>query len=192
MSSAVGRRSSGKWANIAGLPSNYIVRQFLAFKNGDREGGRAIAMIVNSKLLSDEEMKSAADYFASLKPRPGYTKVVETDMVAIATFVLRGRAACEFATPDGAKEPIGNRIIVLPQIRISPSCAIRTQLAIERDPPGSIAKGARSIKGGEGKTITCTICHIPEAQGHRGGAEHRGPARDLHLPPARRHEDRQS
>src|SRR5262249_59841673 len=69
-------------ANIAGLPANYIVRQLLAFKNGDRKGGRAIAMIANSKLLSDEEMKSAADYFASLKPRPGYTKVVETDMVA--------------------------------------------------------------------------------------------------------------
>ena len=49
-------------ANIAGLPANYIVRQLLAFKNGDRKGGRATVMLANSKLLSDEEMKSAADY----------------------------------------------------------------------------------------------------------------------------------
>ena len=28
-------------ANIAGLPANYIVRQFQAFKSGDRKGGRA-------------------------------------------------------------------------------------------------------------------------------------------------------
>ncbi|HET8971693.1 MAG TPA: hypothetical protein VFN63_00220, partial [Pseudolabrys sp.] len=39
-------------ANIAGLPANYIVRQLLAFKNGDRKGGRATVMLANSKSLS--------------------------------------------------------------------------------------------------------------------------------------------
>ena len=149
-------------ANIAGLPANYIVRQFLAFKNGDRKGGRAIAMIANSKLLSDEEMKSAADYFASLKPRPGYTKVVETDMVA-KSYV--GAGGMRFATPDGEKEPIGNRIIVLPQ---NPHLAeLRDPHSgfIDYVPTGSIVKGAALMAGGEGKTITCTICHGPNLKG---------------------------
>ena len=149
-------------ANIAGLPANYIVRQFLAFKNGDRKGGRAIAMLANSKLLSDEEMKSAADYFASLKPRPGYTKVVETDMVA-KSYV--GAGGMRFATPDGAKEPIGNRIIVLPQ---NPHLAeLRDPHSgfIDYVPTGSIVKGAALMAGGEGKTITCTICHGPNLKG---------------------------
>src|SRR5262249_59836992 len=75
-------------------------------------GCRDITILANCKLLWDEEMKSAADYFASLKPRPGYTKVVETEMVA-KSYV--GAGGMRFATPDGAKEPIGNRIIVLPQ-----------------------------------------------------------------------------
>ena len=54
-------------ANIAGLPANYIVRQVLAFKNGNRKGGRAIVMLANSKLLSDSRR---APTFCSHIPNP--------------------------------------------------------------------------------------------------------------------------
>jgi cytochrome c553 len=149
-------------ANIAGLPANYIIRQIQAFRSGERKGGRATVMVINSKLLSDEEIKSAADYYASLRPRPGHTKVVETDVVA-KSFV--GAGGMRFATPDGAQEPIGNRIIVLPQ---------DPQLAELRDahsgfidyvPKGSLVKGAELMAGGNGKTVNCTICHGPTLKG---------------------------
>src|SRR3954468_14929950 len=57
-------------ASIAGLPANYIIRQMAAFKNGERKGVRATTMIAMAKVLTDDEVKAAADYFAALKPTP--------------------------------------------------------------------------------------------------------------------------
>jgi cytochrome c553 len=99
-------------SNLAGLPAAYIVRQMAEYRDGNRKGVRAAVMIAMSKVLSDAEVKAAADYFASLKPAAGFNKVVETDTVA-KSFV--GAGGMRFATPDGGREPIGNRIIVLPQ-----------------------------------------------------------------------------
>jgi cytochrome c553 len=65
-------------ADIAGQPEDYIIRQMVAFKDGERNNVRATAMINMAKVLSDSEIKESARYFASLKPRPGYYKVVET------------------------------------------------------------------------------------------------------------------
>ena len=55
-------------SSLAGLHANYIVRQMAAFKNGERKGVRAGVMIAMAKVLSDAEVKAAADYFAALKP----------------------------------------------------------------------------------------------------------------------------
>ena len=74
-----------------------------------------------------------------------------------------GRAAC--GSRRHAKEPIGNRIIVLPQ---NPHLAeLRDPHSgfIDYVPTGSIVKGAALMAGGEGKTITCTICHGPNLKG---------------------------
>ena len=120
-------------------------------------------MLANSKLLSDEEMKSAADYFASLKPRPGYTKVVETDMVA-KSYV--GAGGMRFATPDGEKEPIGNRIIVLPQEETGAKSRDPHSGFVDYVPAGSIARGEALVTTSDGgKTIPCGICHGQTLQG---------------------------
>jgi cytochrome c553 len=149
-------------ASLAGLPANYIVRQMAAFKNGERKGVRANVMIAMAKVLTDAEVKAAADYFASLKPTPGYNKVIEADKVP-ATFV--GAGGMRFALTDGGFDPIGNRIIVLPQ---------NPERAAMRDPKvgfadfvakGSIAKGAALAAGGGGKTVACATCHGPELKG---------------------------
>ncbi|AMN43538.1 c-type cytochrome [Rhodoplanes sp. Z2-YC6860] len=149
-------------ASLAGLNANYIVRQMAAFKNGERKGVRAGVMIAMAKVLNEAEVKAAADYFASLKPMPGYNKVMEADKVP-ATYV--GPGGMRFALTDGVFEPIGNRIIVLPQ------SAERASL---RDPKsgfadfvakGSIAKGATLAAGGDGKTVACTTCHGPDLKG---------------------------
>jgi cytochrome c553 len=62
--------------------------------------------------------------------------------------------------PGGGTEPLGNRIVTLPQD------AARVELRdphsgfIAYVPPGSIKKGEMLVKtGGSGKTIACEICH---------------------------------
>jgi cytochrome c553 len=143
-------------SNLAGLPAAYIVRQMAEYRDGNRKGVRAAVMIAMSKVLSDAEVKAAADYFASLKPAAGFNKVVETDTVA-KSFV--GAGGMRFATPDGGREPIGNRIIVLPQDEEKAKLRDPRSGFIDYVPTGSIAKGAALMAGGNGKTITCTICH---------------------------------
>jgi cytochrome c553 len=161
-------------ASLAGLPANYIVRQMAAFKNGERKGVRANVMIAMAKVLSDAEVQAAADYFASQKPTRGYNKVIEADKVP-ATFV--GAGGMRFALTDGGFDPIGNRIIVLPQ---------NPERAVLRDPKtgfadfvakGSIARGAALAAGGDGKTVA---------------SRHHRPSGHLYLSSAERYEDGQS
>jgi cytochrome c553 len=143
-------------ASLAGLPVNYIIRQMAAFKNGERKGVRATVMIAMAKVLSDAEVKAAADYFAALKPTAGFNKAQEAEKVP-ASYV--GPGGMRFALGDGGYEPVGSRITVLPQ---------SAERAALRDPKsgftdfvakGSIAKGAALMTGGDGKTTACTICH---------------------------------
>ena len=62
--------------------------------------------------------------------------------------------------PSGGTEPIGNRIIVVPQ-DVDRVMARDPRIGfIAYVPPGSIAKGeALATTGGNGKTIACSICH---------------------------------
>ena len=85
-------------SSLAGLPANYIIRQMAAFKNGERKGVRATVMIAMAKVLSDAEVKAAADYFAALKPTAGYNKVMEAEKVP-ASYV--GPGGMRFALGDG-------------------------------------------------------------------------------------------
>jgi cytochrome c553 len=149
-------------AGIAGLPAAYIIRQMAAFKNDERKGIRATVMIAMAKVLSDADVKAAAEYFAALKPRPGYNKVVETSTVQ-KSYV--GAGGMRFATADGAMEPIGSRIIVLPQDPARAHLRDPRSGFIDYVPVGSIAKGAALMAGGDGRTIPCTICHGPTLKG---------------------------
>src|SRR5581483_10601993 len=94
----------------AGLPAAYFIRQMHDFKTGERKGG-AGTMIAMGPLISDEEVREAAEYFASVKPRP-WIRVVETDTVP-KTYVGRGNK--RLISPDGGSEPIGMRIIEIPE-----------------------------------------------------------------------------
>ena len=70
-----------------------------------------------------------------------------------------------FALADGGTEPIGNRIIVLPENPERAELRDPHSGFIDYVPKGSIAKGAALMAGGDGKTIACTICHGPELKG---------------------------
>jgi cytochrome c553 len=150
-------------AAISGLPAAYIIRQMVAFKNGERTGGRAPVMIAMAKVLTDADVKAAAEYYAALKPRIGYNKVIETETVA-KSYV--GPGGMRFATPDGGTEPIGNRIIVLPEDPMRSELRDPNSGFIDYVPVASIKKGeGLATTGDAGKTIPCAICHGQNLKG---------------------------
>lgn len=146
-------------ANVAGLNAGYIARTLRDFAAGKRKGGRSGVMINISKAISPEDARAAAEYFSGRKVTAGYTKVVEQAEVP-KSYV--GEGSMRFAAADGAMEPIGERIIEVPQNE--PEARARDPHAgfVAYVPPGSIAKGeqlATTGGGGGGKTVPCAICH---------------------------------
>jgi cytochrome c553 len=142
-------------ASLAGLPVPYLLRQMTEFKNGGRKGVRAATMIAIAQAISDADSLAAAEYFSSLQPAI-WTRVVETELVA-KSYV--GAGAMRFAAADGGIEPIGNRIIVLPQDEERARARDPRSGFIDYVPAGSIAKSEALISSGGGKTIPCSICH---------------------------------
>src|SRR5579862_4531742 len=147
-------------AYLAALPAPYFIRQMADYKSGARKGSGSMTAI--AKAISDDDVRAAADYFAGLKPRP-WIRVVETDTVP-KTYVSPGNKRLRL--PDGGSEPIGDRIIEIPEDE---------NVVLNRDPrlgfiayvpSGSIAKGeALATTGGDGKTVPCAVCHGPKLQG---------------------------
>jgi cytochrome c553 len=149
-------------SSLAGLPVPYILRQMAAFKTGGRKGVRATTMIAIAQAISDADALAAAEYFAELKPGV-WTKVIETDSVP-KSYV--GAGGMRFAEPGGELEPIGNRIIVLPQDETRAKSRDPHSGFIDYVPTGSIARGEALVTTGDGgKTIPCAICHGQTLQG---------------------------
>lgn len=147
-------------SDLTGLSAEYITQQMADFKSGARIDPTRMNGI--AKATTDAEVKAAAAWFASL-PRIPSTKVVEAAMVP-KTYLGNGRM--RFAEPGGAMEPIGNRIITVPEN------VERTRLRdpfgstmIAYVPPGSLAKGKELVETGGGKTISCTTCHGVDLKG---------------------------
>src|ERR1043166_5408261 len=62
-------------ADISGMPAEYIIRQMAYYKAGTRKDDARMGPI--AKIMSDEDVRQAAEYFAALKPR-AWVKVIET------------------------------------------------------------------------------------------------------------------
>ena len=146
-------------AYLAGLPAAYFIRQIADFKSGARKGSGTMTTI--AKNISPDDVKAAANYFASLDPRP-WVKVVETDTVP-KTYVGPGNK--RLRSPQGGIEPIGRRIVEIPE---------NEQVVLNRDPRigfvayvprGSVAHGEALVKTGDGKTTPCAACHGPNMLG---------------------------
>jgi cytochrome c553 len=147
-------------ANLTGLPASYILRQMLDFKSGARKSSvpelapQALKARL-AKAVTQAEIEAAAAYFSSIKPR-SIVRVVEASVVpptAVSAWFM-------VALKEGEKEPIGQRIIEVPE---------NVEQFVYRDsraqfiayvPPGSIKKGeALAATGGGGKTVQCGTCH---------------------------------
>jgi cytochrome c553 len=146
-------------ANLAGVPAAYIIRQLSDFKAGNRMGE---AMNDMAKNLTDGDAKEAAEWFAALKPKV-WQSVVETDRVP-KTFI--NEHLMRMPLPGGGDEPIGQRIIVLPQDVARAESRDPHSGFVAYVPKGSLAKGKEFVNtGGGGKTIQCVICHGPSLNG---------------------------
>ena len=152
-------------SNLAGLPAVYIVQQMRDFKSGARQTSvpqRNVDLMISlSRAASDAEVEAAAAYFSARKPK-AIIRVVETDTVP-KTYVTGWHLA---AMKTGEKEPIGPRIIEVPEdLEQFVSRDARSRF-IAYVPPGSIQKGQALVaSGGAGKTVQCGICHGADLKG---------------------------
>lgn len=153
-------------SSLAGLPVAYFVQQMADFKSGARKysGPNRVAIVLmhaTAKAINDDEVQAAAAYFAALKPKP-VIKVVESQTVP-KTVVAR---LFHVIGPQGGTEPLGRRIIEVPDdaeaFELRDSRATFTAYV----PPGSLARGEALVKtGGQGVTLACTACHGADLKG---------------------------
>jgi cytochrome c553 len=142
-------------ADIAGMPAAYIIRQMGYFKSGVRKEEARMGPI--ARAVSDEDVRQAAEYFAAVAPTP-FVKVIET-ATPPKTYVSAD-ARHRRIMPEGGTEPIGRRIIQVPDDPMRTTIRDPHSGFTAYVPPGSIAKGKALVQaGGSGKTIQCAICH---------------------------------
>jgi len=153
-------------SSLQGLPAAYIAQQMADFRSGARatsvpERDPPKFMIALSREVTDAEVAAAAAYFSAIEPRRNMS-VVETARVP-RTFVAGWHLA---AAKSVDREPIGQRIVEVPEdLERFESRDARTRF-IAYVPPGRIGKGrALAATGGGGRTLQCGTCHGPELKG---------------------------
>jgi cytochrome c553 len=147
-------------ASLAGLPAGYIVQQMADYRNGLRKSsepkmGPPSLMLTLGKAASEEESRSAAEYFSKLKYKP-WVRVVEAKMVP------KTHVEGWIMVPDehGGEEPIGMRIVETPESHERFELRDSMSGFVAYVPVGSLKKGEDLVtKGGSGKTLRCSICH---------------------------------
>jgi len=141
-------------ADIAGMPAEYIIRQMTYFKTGARKEETRMGPI--ARAVADEDVRQAAEYFAAIAPA-AFVTVVET-ATPPKTYVSAD-ARHRRIVPDGGTEPIGRRIIQIPDDPMRTTIRDPHAAFVAYVPPGSIARGAALVTGASGKTVQCAICH---------------------------------
>jgi cytochrome c553 len=147
-------------ADLQGLPVAYFLQQLADMKEDKRHAsvahGSLADMIPVAKALEDGDAKLAADYFHSVKAGRS-TRVIETNTVPITR---PGPHNVQLVDASGAKEPIGMRIIEVPEDVGRTMLRDATSGFIAYVPTGSVKRGELLAKtGGAGKTLPCATCH---------------------------------
>jgi cytochrome c553 len=147
-------------ASLAGLPSEYLLRQIEDYRTGTRttavkERAHVFRMISAIKELTEDEIKQVVAYYAAMK-LPARVKIVESEVVP-TTYVPNWYYASKL---DGKTEPLGDRIIEIPDDE---------ENFVNRDsrvtftayvPPGSVARGQQLVAGKEAERVpACAACH---------------------------------
>lgn len=146
-------------SSLAGLPAAYIAQQVADFRSGARRSSEPASLPVNlmvalSKLVSEQDVRIAAEYFAALKPAP-WIRVVETETVPktkVGGWML-------VADEGAGSEPIGQRIIEMPEDLERTELRDSASGFVAFVPPGSMSRGEVLVRTGAGRTTPCAICH---------------------------------
>jgi cytochrome c553 len=153
-------------SSLAGLSAGYIAQQMADYKNGVRKSSEPAMrppamMLAQAKSATEAEVKSSAEYFASLKYKP-WINVVETVTVPkthVAGFML-------VPLEGGGTEPIGQRIIEVAEDLARTSIRDSRSGFIAYVPVGSVKRGEALVTtGGAGKTTVCGTCHGKDLKG---------------------------
>jgi cytochrome c553 len=152
-------------APVAGQPYAYIVQQLTDFKQGlrassDPRKANTAQMIEAAADMTDDEIKDAATYFASMK----WTKwITVRESATVPKTRLGGNVFLPL--PGSDTEPIGNRIVEAPEDVTRFELRDPHSGFIAYVPPGSLQKGAALVASGVGKTVPCGVCHGPDLHG---------------------------
>jgi cytochrome c553 len=144
----------------------YFIQQMNDFKNGNRKSAEprkanTNVMIAIAKAMTADEIKATAEYFGSM-PWTSWIKVVETDTVP----KTRIAGGLFLALEGSEKEPIGNRILEVPESTEASEMYRNPRSGfIAYAPPGSIKKGEALVTSGAGKTLACGTCHGADLKG---------------------------
>ena len=144
-------------SDLTGLSAPYIVQQMIDFKSGARKDPTGKRMNGIAMETTELEAREAAEYFAAL-PRRTFNKVIEQAMVP-KTYLGNGRM--RFLEPAGGMEPIGSRIITVPEDVTLVRLRHPTSGFVSYVPPGSLARGKKIVESGTG----CGTCHGQDLKG---------------------------
>lgn len=153
-------------AGIAGLPVDYFIDQMKAFRDSNRRSAdprkpNTPMMIEFAQGMTDEEIRAAAEYYGALKFTP-WIRVVETDRAPQTTV----SAGMFLQLPGGGDEPLGERIIEVPEIAEAVEIQRSPHVGfIAYAPIGSVKRGEELVTTGGGKTVACAACHGPDLKG---------------------------
>jgi cytochrome c553 len=154
-------------ATLAGLPAAYTLAQVRAFRDSTRKSASkdwAIgSMHTVAAGVTDDEVREAAAYYEALS-LTRRNRIVETTNVPKTRVELM-----LYAKTDDGTEPLGRRLIEVPdewrlhEMR-DPTVRYTTYV-----PPGAVARGKRlATKGPAGLATACTTCHGPDLLGMAG------------------------
>lgn len=152
-------------ANIAGLPRAYIVRQLREYRSGARTSAvkdrlPTDLMMATARALTDAEIEAAADYFSAIKPTP-HIRVVET--ARPPKLVQAGWLMA--VAPGKATEPLGRRIVEVPEDLEQFEARDPHARFIAYVPPGSLARGEMLARTGGESAMSCATCHGEDLKG---------------------------
>jgi cytochrome c553 len=155
-------------ASLAGLSAPYLERQIAEFKSGARNNPIKVSgkpqvnslqyMVEIAASLSPKDAKAAAAYFAGLKPLP-WVKVVETQTVP-KTYVSAD--FMRVPAPGHAREPLGMRIVELPQDLEREVMRDPRTGTVAYVPPGSVRRGKALVAAA---AAPCATCHGADLKG---------------------------
>jgi cytochrome c553 len=154
-------------ASLAGQPADYIVQQVADMREGRRKSstdkmGSINTMMAVAKASNDAEVRIAADYFSKLKYGK-WIRVVEADMVPKTAVGDRNM----MNVLAGPKEPIGKRILEVPENLERTEWRDSKSGFIAYVPKGAIARGKKLVESGAG-AFPCAACHGPTYKGNGG------------------------